>query len=232
MAFYKPNIILMEMVNISYAITVCDEAAELERLLSQLVQAADKNDEFVIQADQNNVTQEVLDVISSFEGKYNGKDSRVKKQKFNIIKTLHNLDGDFSQFKNNVKDKCTKDYVFFIDADEEVTTEQISTTKQILEMNPDFDCYLVPRINTVEGLTDKHINEWRWNVNEKGWINFPDYQYRICKNIEQIKWVNKVHERLEGYTRITMLPDEPVLVLGHHKTIKKQEKQNNFYNTL
>lgn len=222
----------MEMVNISYAITVCDEAFELERLLSQLVQAADKDDEFVIQADQNNVTQEVLDVISSFEGKYNGDNSRVKKQKFNIIKTLHNLDGDFSQFKNNVKDKCTKDYVFFIDADEEVTTEQISTIKQILEMNPDFDCFLVPRINTVEGLSDRHINEWRWSVNDKGWINFPDYQYRICKNNERIKWVNKVHERLEGYGRMTTLPAEPVLALGHHKTIQKQEKQNNFYSTL
>ena len=99
-------------------------------------------------------------------------------------------------------------------------------------MNPDFDCYLVPRINTVEGLTDRHVNEWRWNVNEKGWINFPDYQYRICKNIEQIKWVNKVHERLEGYTRMTMLPAEPVLALGHHKTIKKQEKQNEYYGKL
>ena len=36
-----------------------------------------------------------------------------------------------------------------------------------------------------------------WNVNDKGWVNWPDYQWRIWKNKPKIKWKNKVHEVLE-----------------------------------
>ena len=54
---------------------------------------------------------------------------------------------------------------------------------------------LVPRVNTVEGLTQEHINKWRWNVNENGWINWPDYQTRINKIVlklnGKIKYMNK-----------------------------------------
>jgi len=220
------------MINISFAITVCNESLELERLLNQIIDASTKGDEVVIQADQDNVTQEVLDVISNFEGKYNGGDSRKKIQVLTVVKTLHSLNKDFAQFKNNVKKHCTKDYIYFIDADEEVNKDQIELTRQILEMNPTVDCYAVPRINTVQGLTEQHIQQWKWNVDENNWINFPDYQTGICKNEPEIQWVNKVHERLTGFKHASILPAEPVLALGHHKSIEKQEKQNSFYGTI
>jgi hypothetical protein len=35
--------------------------------------------------------------------------------------------------------------------------------------------FRVPRVNTVEGITQQHIQQWRWNVNENGWVNWPDY---------------------------------------------------------
>ena len=56
--------------------------------------------------------------------------------------------------------------------------------------------FLVPRVNTVDGLTQEHINKWRWNVNKKGWVNWPDYQTRIIQNSPKIKWQNKVHEQI------------------------------------
>jgi hypothetical protein len=101
----------------------------------------------------------------------------------------------------------------------------------ILESNPEVDVYLVPRINTVSGLTEEHIQKWRWNV-EDDRINFPDYQWRIYRNDKSIKWINKVHERLDGFKQYTALPPEDEFCLLHPKTIEKQEKQNNFYNTL
>jgi hypothetical protein len=55
---------------------------------------------------------------------------------------------------------------------------------------------------------------------------------RICKNTPEIKWVNKVHERLDGFKTYTMLPDVEYFALYHPKTIEKQEKQNSYYNTL
>lgn len=63
-------------------------------------------------------------------------------------------------------------------------------------------------------------------------INLPDYQMRICKNIPEIKWVNKVHERIEGAKIFTQLPAEEQFCLYHPKTIERQEKQNNYYETL
>ena len=207
------------MTNISFAITVCNEAYELERLLTQLGDALIQGDEIVVQVDNDGSTQEVLDVLTAANGKITNK-------------VYFSLNKDFAAFKNNVKKHCSKEYIFFIDADEEVNTQQIELTRQILELNPTVDCFLVPRVNTVEGLTERHILQWGWKVDEENRINFPDYQYRICKNKEEIKWVGKVHEKLEGSKQMALLPAEPVLALGHHKTIQKQEKQNGFYDTI
>jgi len=102
----------------------------------------------------------------------------------------------------------------------------------MLQENPETDVILVPRINTVEGLTPEHIQKWGWNVNEKGWVNFPDYQWRIYRNCPEIKWVNKVHERLDGFKSYATLEATEYYNLYHPKTIAKQEKQNNYYDTL
>jgi glycosyltransferase involved in cell wall biosynthesis len=219
------------MINFSFAITVCNEANELERLLKQLKSCVIENDEIVIQVDNTNTTDEVFKVVSNFEGVYSPVVSRKKKIITPVTKVFSDLNDDFSAFKNNVKKHCTRDYIFFIDADEEVSQDQIHLIREIVNMNPDFDCFLVPRINTVEGLTQQHIKKWGWKV-ENGRVNWPDYQFRICKNVPEINWEGKVHERLVGYKNATPLPAEDVLALGHHKTIQKQEQQNNLYDTI
>ena len=142
------------------------------------------------------------------------------------------LNKDFASFKNNLKEHCSGDYIFQIDADEIPDWYLIQYLPEILQSNPDNEVYLVPRVNTVEGLTDEHIKKWRWNVNKNGWVNWPDYQWRIWKNKPEIKWVNKVHERLEGFKTYSTLPQEPEFSIKHPKDIKRQEKQNNYYDTL
>lgn len=219
------------MINISFAITVCNEATELKRLLEQLKKCVIENDEIVIQVDNTNSTDEVFEIVSNFEGIYSTLNSRKKTIITPVTKVFGSLNDDFATFKNNIKKNCVRDYIFFIDADEEVNQDQIHLIREILNMNPDFDCFLVPRINTVEGLTQQHIEKWGWKV-ENGMVNWPDYQFRICKNIPEIYWEGKVHERLVGYKNVTPLPATEVLALGHHKTIEKQEQQNNFYNLL
>jgi hypothetical protein len=102
----------------------------------------------------------------------------------------------------------------------------------MLEQNSEVDLFFVPRINTVEGLTQEHIIKWRWNVDEKGWVNFPDYQTRIYKKSPEIKWEGKVHERITGTKTFSPLPAEEVWCLYHPKNIEKQEKQNNYYGTI
>ena len=221
------------MINISFAITVCDEAYELSRLLKQLETCTIENDEIIIQVDSSNTTDEVLKIISDFEGFYNPVISRRRKIIIPAIKVFSNLNGDFATFKNSIKKRCSKDWIFFLDADEEISQDQIHLIREIIELNQDkVEVMLVPRVNIVEGLTQQHIDKWGWRVNEKGWINFPDYQFRICKNIPEIQWKNKVHEVLIGYKSLAPLPDNEIVALKHIKTIEKQEKQNNLYDNI
>ena len=211
-------------MKISYAIPVCNEHIELEKLLSFLVKHIDENDEIIVQCDQGNTTPEVYKVLDSFKAPVGLKDP------LNIIEFP--LNGHFSNFKNNLKEHCTGDWIFQIDADELPHESLITNLKELLKLNPTTEMFMVPRVNTVEGLTQEHVNKWRWNVNEKGWVNWPDYQTRIIQNGPKIKWQNKVHEQIVGISTKGALPMEEEWCLYHPKNIKKQEIQNNFYNTL
>tara|TARA_R110000822_G_scaffold72015_3_gene173477 strand:- start:1126 stop:1743 length:618 start_codon:yes stop_codon:yes gene_type:complete len=205
-------------MKLSYAIPVCNEHIELERLLSFLRSHIDGEDEIVVQCDKGNTTLEVLKVVDKYA-------DRVKVIEFP-------LNGHFSNFKNNLKENCTGDWIFQIDADEIPHEGLIANLKVILKANPTLEMLLVPRVNTVEGLTQEHIQKWGWRVDGNGWVNYPDSQYRIFKNKSNIKYKNKVHEVLEGYLSFTTLPEQEVYSLYHPKTINRQEKQNNFYETI
>ena len=92
--------------------------------------------------------------------------------------------------------------------------------------------FIVPRINTVEGLTQEHIQKWKWNVNEQGWVNFPDYQSRIYNNTQGIAWEGMVHEKIQGAKSYAYLPALDHWCLSHPKTIEKQEKAVKLYQEL
>ena len=211
-------------MQISYAIPVCNEHVELEKLLSFLIKHIDENDEIVVQCDQGNTTPEVYKVLDSFKAPVGLKDP------LKIIEFP--LNGHFSNFKNNLKEHCTGDWIFQIDADEIPNKILIDNLPQIIKENPDNEVYCVPRVNTVEGLTLEHIQKWGWKLTNDKWINWPDYQWRIYKNKPEIRWINKVHEKLEGFKTYAPLPDSEDLALYHPKDIKRQEKQNEYYDTL
>ena len=207
------------MPTISFAITACNEHVELERLLDQLNEHIRPEDEILVQLDTT-ATAEVKAVAE----KYN------VGTKYDYHRIFFGLNNDFASFKNNLKEHCIKDYIFQIDADEYLSDQLIENIHQILELNPDIELYAIPRINTVEGLTQEHIQKWRWNVDSDGWVNYPDYQTRLLKNIPEIKWVQRVHERLVGAKMSITLPGGYDII--HPKTIERQERQNNFYDTL
>ena len=203
------------MTTISYAVTAWNEAVELDRLLKQLTEHIRPEDEIVVLLDFT-ATREVVDVVGKYE----------------IQKHMSRLNNDFASFKNYLKSLCTKDYIFFIDADEYLTDILMLNLPEVLQLNPTVDIYAVPRINTVEGLTEEHVKKWGWRVDENEWINYPDFQTRICKNRKDINWVGKVHERLttNEACMVSMLPEG--FELYHPKDIARQEKQNDYYNTL
>ena len=206
-------------MKISYAITVCNEFLEIQRLVNFLVANKRRQDEIIIQFDSKNGDPEIESYLRShsINGEFNWH--------------FYEFQGDFSHMKNRLTDMCKGDYIYQIDADEMPSTYVLDMLPEVLQHNS-VDVLKVPRINTVEGITPEHIETWKWGVNEHGWINFPDYQWRIYKNNGKIKWVNKVHERLEGYKTMSYLPTEMEWCLVHNKTIKKQEQQNLMYSKI
>ena len=204
-------------MKISYAIPVCNEYREIEYLLEYLTKHKREQDEIVVQCDQGNTTSEGYEVLKQYPD-------------IKIIEFA--LDKDFASFKNNLKDNCSGDYIFQIDADEYPEEYLMDTIEWVVNNNPKTDIFWVPRINKVEGLTQEHINKWGWNVDDQKRVNFPDYQCRILKNVKRIKWKNKVHEVLTGHKTESHLPANKEFCIYHLKNIERQEKQNEFYNTI
>ena len=206
-------------MNISYAITVCNERNEIEKLVSFLIENKQPDDEIVVLFDTNNGTEEVesfLDTISPHIS--------LRKSPFNF---------HFADWKNRLNSYCKKDYIFQIDADELPAQDLMDSLHSIIEQG--VDVILVPRENTVEGLTEQHIKKWGWRVDGMNRVNWPDYQWRLYRNDPSIKWINKVHERLDGSKTFSTLPpgiEYGMLFIHHPKTISRQEKQNSFYDTL
>ena len=210
-------------MKISYAIPVCNEHEELKRLLNFLIENIREEDEIVVQCDKGNTTPEVYELLRKIE-------FQIKPLPVKVIEFP--LNSHFSNFKNNLKENCSGDWIFQIDADEYPDEYLISVLPAILEENSDTEVFLVPRINEVLGITQSHLGQWGWNMNDKGWINYPDYQTRILRNIPEIKWHNKVHEVIKGHKKFATLPTNPEYSLWHPKDITRQEIQNKFYDTL
>ena len=203
------------MTTISYAVTVCNEINELTKLIPFLEKTKQQDDEIVIQYDSQKVSDEVMNYLNTLNHRV----------------VAFPLSGDFSNFKNNLSKVCKKKYIFQIDADEVPHELLMENIHELLEQE-NVDLLYVPRVNTVNGITPKHIQEWGWRVNENGWINFPDYQSRIYRRDPNIKWINKVHEQIIGFKTFSRIPGYEELSIYHPKDIQRQENQNNFYSQL
>ena len=154
---------------ISYTILTHNETQSLKKLLDFLIKHKDQEDEIIILDDYSD-TQETKDILDFYVSSNN-----IKYEQRHLLK-------DFANQKNYLTRMCKGQYIVNIDADEIPHKFLISNLKTIIEANPTIDLYYVPRVNTVDGLTEQHIKQWGWNVNDKGWVNFPDWQGRIWRN--------------------------------------------------
>ena len=202
-------------MKISYGITVHNEAEELQKLLEVLNKNIDKEDEIVVCVDGDD------EKVEAVLGEY------LSENKAIVYK--RKLDGNFAEHKNSVIEKSSGDYVFHIDADEYPNEILVKQLKEILKIN-EVDLIWIPRVNTIEGMKEEHIQRWGWRVTENSWVNYPDYQARVFRNDEKIRWTRPLHEYITGCKTYSHLPPHEELSLYHPKTIQKQEKQNTWYN--
>jgi 6-pyruvoyl-tetrahydropterin synthase len=203
------------MVKISYAICVCNEDRELNSLINFLLKVKGEEDEINILVDSTNVTPEVREVLKSYDDK--------------IVVNEREFDGKFSDHRNYHATKCKGDYIFAIDADEMPQEALISNIKTF-----EGDIMYVPRINICPGYTADWITDYKFNLNEMGWVNWPDYQGRYYKNNGEIKWSKDLHEKLEGPNpdKVAMLEAKPLIALWHIKTVERQDRQRAYYESL
>lgn len=218
------------MNNISFAITVCDEVDELEKLLEDVEFCCKPGDEVVVQCDQDKVTVDVIELLDSYNGS-------MIEDTVPLRYHLFPLDDDFASFKNNLKKECYKQWIFQIDADERLQDGLIEGLHELLELNENVEAMQVPRINIVDYITQDHLRKWGWNY--KTSPNFThieqfttdNQRYRFYKHARLIK--NILHEgEVEGVDKITIeyylpiinYPDYQTRIIKNVPRIKWQNK--------
>ena len=217
-------------MKLSYAISVCNESKDLFSLVSFLLKVKDEEDEITILIDTTHVTENVKNVIRYFGDK--------------IIICERDFDGNFAEHRNYHITQCKGDYIFMIDPDEMPKENLIVNIKKMIH-DSGAELIMVPRINICPGFTREWIEKYKFITNDLDWINWPDYQGRIFKNDENIKWSRGLHEVVSGTSKIVQLQADPKISLWHIKSIEKQdnrwdnkgnykvpESNDNLYDTL
>lgn len=204
---------------ISFAVTTHNEGEYIKTLLDQLIPTLENTDEIVI-LDDNSYDPDTVKILEEY--------SRIE----GISLNRKQFTDDFAEHKNWLNYLCREEYIFQLDADECLHPHLSEYIRELVGHNPYVDLFWLPRVNTVEGLTQDDIINWRWQVNENGWVMFPDYQGRLYKNTGDIRWTGKVHERIMGHTTEVFLPAEEEWSIIHKKEIQRQREQNRLYETI
>jgi cellulose synthase/poly-beta-1,6-N-acetylglucosamine synthase-like glycosyltransferase len=200
-------------MKISYAICVCNESRELFSLLSFLLKVIDEIDNIHVVVDTLHVTDKVRKVLHHFKN----------------VKRITVFERPFDKFYLNSNyhlEIATGEYVFGLDADEMPTEELIRNTKKIIQQS-NTDLIFVPRMNVHPGITQEFINQSNgfFKLNEVEFVNWPDYQGKIIKKCEYIRYSNITHCVAEGSQNKVVLQPNPKLGMWHIKSIEKQESR-------
>lgn len=201
---------------VSYLITSHNETNSLEKLLSTLIKFKGDDHEIVLIDDYS----DNLETISI-----------IQKYKLDIRIYYRKLDCDYGTHKNFGIEQCMGKWIFQLDADEYPTNVLLDNIDEILKLNDNTEVIWLPRLNIFNGVTDVDIKTWGWQYKD-GLINFPDFQSRIFKNVSNIRYKRRLHEKVEGYKSYMFIPPQKDIAIIHEKTIEKQRETNLNYNKL
>ena len=196
-------------MKITYSIQVCNESRELYSLLNFLTRVIDDEDYIDVIVDSNNTTEKVELVLKHFEDRIT-----VHKRAFDTFDKN-------SQFHTDV---AKGEYVFHIDADEIPQQSLIKLLKQVIS-ETGAEIVAIPRINIHPDITEEEATERKWEINDVGFINWPDYQLRLHKKCDHIYWTDTLHAKLTGSDKVTGIKAIPSLAMWHIKSMDKQNSR-------
>jgi len=196
-------------MKLTYTIQVCNESRELYSLLNFLTKVIDDEDELNVVADSNRITERIELVLEHF------------KERINVFKRPFD---DFCKNSQFHADNANGEYIVGLDADEMPQEMLIKNLKKIIE-DTKAEIIAIPRINIDPGYTEEFLKRCNYSINQFGWINWPDYQMRVYKKCDHIRWTDEMHTKLTGSDKVIALKDEPRLALWHIKSIEKEENR-------
>lgn len=210
----------------SFCFLVHNEGKDyLEKLFADMYKTL-LDDEEIIICDDNSTDASTLEF---FENTKKLNDGRIKFFK-------HSLNGDFAAHKNFLISKCSKEYIFLMDADEFLSLEQYENIRKFINTHKNTDMFALHRTNLLTGITpdDCDILEvfkpYRNRVINENTVQVVVncYQMRIWKNKKGIHYVNKVHEVQTGFRNSQNVP-ENIASIMHIKSCSRQKAQADFY---
>jgi len=189
-------------MKISFAICTHNEGDYIRQLLSKLTDfiRADKPSGIeyeIVVLDDYSDNSETNDILTEFSQ--------------DIIIKHHALNGNFAEHKNFMNSLCTGDWILNLDADEWVTDDFLGYMSMIIEANPNIDAYKIARVNTIEGLTLKHLQRWGWMITKMEQyrkirvIDPQSDEYKLLKDFDHI--ISEEDGVVTYYEPIVAYPD-------------------------
>lgn len=245
------------MKSVSYAITICNELEEFKNLFNIINNNKSVDDEIIILFDTYNGTNEVHEYLDTLENvkiikdhSFNGHFD-IWKNKINQHSNcdyIFQLDAD--EF---IGDEFIKVLNKFLELNENIDLfylPRINIVKGITKKHFEkwnwhytktdvFKSEKICKEDDEEYLTlkdygliirEEKTNDLVYIQYFVPLINFPDIQGRIYK--KHLKWVGKIHEKIDGADNFTILPQQLEFCIIHIKNIEKQEKQNKLYDDI
>ena len=168
-------------MSICYYIPVKDELEYLEKSIPNLFTNVGEDDMILISIDKDKTPISVRNYLSTFEDE---KDIAWFREDgvYPIMKIVEfEWCDDFSALKNLAFEYTDKEWIFQLDADENLTETLIQQINPFLETakGEGWDGIMIPRINTYSDLEDYpdfiEDNYLHFAFNDRGWMHWPEY---------------------------------------------------------
>lgn len=132
-----------------------------------------------------------------------------------IVVDTKKIKGSFSEWRNEGIGRASGKWVLYVDTDEEVTNNLSEEVVAIANSSDSLSAYALPRRNFIFGKEFKHGGQW------------PDYQKRLFRKTDFVKWEGNLHEEPRYKGEMGYL-NNPLI---HHKNItisQMLDKTNNW----